>query len=53
MKAVRIESWIRKNHVPEARVLYVLLSIALGYTCSSFFLDFLQVSRSLSLLITN
>ncbi|AZP03249.1 DUF1146 family protein [Jeotgalibaca ciconiae] len=53
LKAVRIEKWIRKNHIPEARILYVFLSIALGYLVSSFFLDFLEVSRNLSLLITN
>lgn len=53
LKAVRIETWIRKNHVSEARMLYFFLAIALGYTVSSFFLDFVNVSRNLALLITN
>lgn len=53
MKAMRIEKWIRKNHESEARILYFFLSIALGYTVSSFFLDFISMSRNLGLLLTN
>lgn len=53
MRAMRIEKWIRKNHEQEARVLYFFLSIALGYTVSSFFLDFVEVSRNLALLLVN
>lgn len=51
MKAMRIEKWIRKNHEQEARILYFFLSIALGYTVSSFFLEFIEISRNLALLL--
>ncbi|MGP6138683.1 MULTISPECIES: DUF1146 family protein [unclassified Jeotgalibaca] len=53
IKAIRIETWIRKNHIPEARILYFFIAIALGYTVSSFFIDFVTVSRNLAFLITN
>ena len=52
MKAMRIEKWIRMNPVSEARLLYFFLSIALGYTVSSFFLEFVEMSRNLGLLFT-
>lgn len=53
LKAVKIESWIRKGHVREARLLYVFLAIAIGYSVSSFFLDFIEMSSSISYLLTN
>ena len=51
LKAVRIEKWIRQGHIREARLLYFFLAIALGYTVSSFFLNFLETSRNLSFFI--
>lgn len=51
MKAMRIEKWIRTDHIQEARLLYFFLSIALGYTVSSFFLEFIGMSRNLALLL--
>ncbi|UJF16553.1 DUF1146 family protein [Jeotgalibaca sp. MA1X17-3] len=52
LKALMIEKWIRKGHVREARLLYFFLAIALGYTVSSFFLNFIEISQSVSFLIT-
>lgn len=53
LKSTRIETWIRKNHVPEARLLYFFIAIALGYNVSSFFISFITVSRNVAFLITN
>lgn len=47
LQAVRIENLIRKQHVRQARVLYLLISIAIGYTVSSFFIEFILTSQNL------
>ena len=39
LQAVRYEQFIRKNKVFQAQLLFVLISMAIGYTLSSFFLD--------------
>lgn len=51
LKALRIEKWIRKGHIREARLLYFFLAIALGYTVSSFFLEFIEISRNVGFLL--
>ncbi|CZR00504.1 conserved hypothetical integral membrane protein [Trichococcus ilyis] len=51
MKAIRLEKWIRKGHVREARVLYFFLSITLGYTVSTFLLELVTTSRNISYLL--
>ena len=48
MKAIRLEKWIRKGHIREARVLYFFLSIALGYTVSTFLLELVTTSPGTS-----
>lgn len=53
LRATRIEMWIRKNKIPQARLLYFFTAIALGYNVSSFFLEFTSLSRSLAFLFTN
>jgi uncharacterized integral membrane protein (TIGR02327 family) len=50
LQAVPLEKIIRKNHVTQARVLYILLSIALGSIVSNFFLDYLLWSQQLPLI---
>ena len=50
LQSLRFESFLRKNHVAQARILYVLLSIAIGSTVSNFFLDYLFWSKQLPLL---
>lgn len=47
MKSLRTDTWIKKHHIPQARVLYIFLSIAIGYTVSSFFIEFIASSQSL------
>lgn len=47
LQAVRVENVIRKYHVTQARVLYLLVSIAIGYLISSFFMEFILSSKNL------
>lgn len=39
LQSVRYEQFIRKNKVFQAQLLFVLISMAIGYTLSTFFLD--------------
>jgi uncharacterized integral membrane protein (TIGR02327 family) len=50
LQAIQFEKLLRPNHVLQARVLYILASIALGSTVSNFFLDYLQWSQQLPLI---
>lgn len=47
MRGLRIDTWLKKNHIIEGRFLYLFVSIAIGYTVSSFFIDFLLSSQNL------
>ena len=51
LRGIRIENWIKKGHERQARVLYIFLSIVIGYTVSSFFLEFISLSKSLPYLL--
>ncbi|OES44905.1 DUF1146 family protein [Domibacillus iocasae] len=50
LQSLRLDQLFRKNHVAQARMLYLLLSIAIGSAVSSFFLNYLQWARQLPLL---
>lgn len=50
LQSLRLDQLFRKNQVARARMLYLLLSIAIGSAVSSFFLNYLQWARQLSLL---
>ncbi|WP_050183352.1 DUF1146 family protein [Domibacillus robiginosus] len=50
LQSLRLDQLFRKNQVARARMLYLLLSIAIGSTVSSFFLNYLQWARQLPLL---
>ena len=50
LQAIQFEKLLRPNHVLQARVLYILASIALGSTVSNFFLDYLQWSQQLPMI---
>ncbi len=50
LQAIRIDALIKPNHVWQARVLLILLTIAIGTTVSNFFLDYLIFSQQLPLL---
>lgn len=47
LQGLRTDSWIKKYHIQQAKVLYILLSIAIGYTVSSFFIEFILSSQNL------
>lgn len=50
LQSLRLDQLFRKNQVARARMLYLLLSIAIGSAVSSFFLNYLQWARQLPLL---
>jgi uncharacterized integral membrane protein (TIGR02327 family) len=47
LRAVMFDKWIRKHHVLQAQILYIFLSIAIGTTVSTFFLEISAWSRQL------
>lgn len=51
LQALKFDHLLRANRVLQARVLYILTSIALGSTVSNFFLDYLQWSQQLPLIL--
>lgn len=46
LSCLHFEQWIKKGKVREFYVLYIVLSVALGYLFASFILDFALVSLS-------
>lgn len=50
LQAIRLDKVIKSNHVVQARLLYILLSIMIGSTVSNFFLDYLLWSQQLPLI---
>ena len=44
LSGINYDGFIKKNRALEARVLVVLLSLALGYLVTNFITDFLNVS---------
>lgn len=47
LSGINYDSFIKKNKVLEARILVILLSIALGYLITNFITDFVSVSSLL------
>lgn len=47
MIALNVEFLIKKNHVTKARILLILISIAIGSLVSRFVLDIIQWSQDL------
>ncbi len=47
LQALNIEKWIKAGKVIQARVLLILLTIAIGSMVSNFFLDYLLWSQQL------
>ncbi|ARV46242.1 hypothetical protein BCV50_15185 [Bacillus subtilis] len=47
LQAVNIDPLIKKGKVVQARLLMILLTIAIGTTVSNFFLDYLNYSQQL------
>lgn len=51
IQSVRIDQFFKAHHVSQVRVLLILLSIVIGYTASSFFLEFIALCRNIFLSI--
>ncbi|MDN3018024.1 DUF1146 family protein [Paenibacillus sp. BSR1-1] len=51
LQAIRLEKLLRPNHVFQARLLYILLAIFIGSSVSNFFLDYLQWSQQLPMIL--
>jgi uncharacterized integral membrane protein (TIGR02327 family) len=51
LQAIRLEKLLKPNHVFQARLLYILLAIFIGSSVSNFFLDYLQWSKQLPLIM--
>lgn len=51
LQAVRLDKVLKPNHIFQARLLYILLAIFLGSMVSNFFLDYLQWSRQLPMIL--
>lgn len=47
LQSLRIQHLFKKNSVQQARFVYVMLAVALGFLLSSFFMDFLTHSQNL------
>lgn len=47
IQSIRIEQFFKAHQTTQVRLLIVLLSIVIGYTVSSFFLEFLALCRNL------
>ncbi|RAK20424.1 putative integral membrane protein (TIGR02327 family) [Anoxybacillus vitaminiphilus] len=50
LQGVHIEKILKPNRVVQARLFYILLTLAIGSTVSNFFLDYLSWSRQLPLI---
>jgi uncharacterized integral membrane protein (TIGR02327 family) len=53
LQSVRLDQLLKPNRVFQARLLYILLAIIIGSSVSNFFLDYLQWSQQLPLLLQN
>lgn len=47
MQSIRIEQFFKAHQTSQVRLLIVLISIVIGFTVSSFFLEFLSLCRNL------
>jgi uncharacterized integral membrane protein (TIGR02327 family) len=51
LQAINLEKMLRPNRVFQARLLYILLAIVIGSSVGNFFLDYLQWSQQLPLIL--
>jgi uncharacterized integral membrane protein (TIGR02327 family) len=51
LQAIRLEKLLKSGHVFQARLLYIILAIIMGSSVSNFFLDYLQWSQQLPLIM--
>ncbi|MDF1508189.1 DUF1146 family protein [Robertmurraya sp. DFI.2.37] len=50
LQSLNFDKFLRANHVFQARVLFILLSIIIGSSVSNFFLDYLLWSQQLPMI---
>jgi uncharacterized integral membrane protein (TIGR02327 family) len=53
LQAVHFDKMLKSNSVIKARVLYILLTIAIGSVVSNFFLDYLGFANQLPFMFSN
>lgn len=51
VQSIRTDKIFKRNHPQQLKMFYLLVSIAIGYTSSSFFLDFFTHSQNLLLFL--
>jgi uncharacterized integral membrane protein (TIGR02327 family) len=51
LQSVRLDKLLKPNRVFQARLLYILLAIILGSSVSNFFLNYLEWSKQLPLML--
>ena len=51
VQSLRTDKIFRKNHPQQLKLFYLLLSLAIGYTASNFFLDFFMHTQNLLLFL--
>lgn len=47
LQSLNFDQWFKKNHVIQARILIIFLTIIIGSAVSNFFLDYLTWSQQL------
>ncbi|WP_163655026.1 DUF1146 family protein [Listeria sp. PSOL-1] len=47
LQALNYEKFLKKNKVMQARLLFAILAVVIGYLLSSFFLEYLSASKQL------
>ncbi|WP_083488249.1 DUF1146 family protein [Liquorilactobacillus aquaticus] len=52
LQSLRFDRWITPTRQRYFNILLVMVSIAIGYTCSSFFLSFIDNVRNLTYLLS-
>lgn len=51
VQSIRTDYSFKKNHPQQIKLFYLLISLALGYTASNFFLDFFMHTQNLLLFL--
>ena len=51
VQIIRLDYLIKKGHPQQLKILYLLIAITLGYSASSFFLDFITHAQNLLLFL--
>ena len=52
VQSIRTDYLFKKNHSQQIKLFYLLITMAIGYTASNFFLDFFMHTQNLLLFFT-